>query len=61
MELNQQTIGNQLDIKRLCNTHIEGDILTFLTAYNIPPYDYVKQFLRISENMYDTIENVIWF
>ena len=46
---------NQFLIKCLLgkkhNRNVEDDILTFLTVNKIPPYDCVKQFLKISKKI----------
>ena len=46
---NQFLIKCLLGIKRIHNRNVEGDILIFLTVTKIPPYDCVKQFLKISK------------
>ena len=46
---NQFLIKCLLEIKRINNRNVEDDILIFLTANKIPPYDCVKQFLKISK------------
>ena len=38
-----------LGIQRIHNRNVEAEILTFLIVNTIPPYDYVKQFLKISK------------
>ena len=38
-----------LGIKRIHTRNVEDEILIFLTVNKIPPYDYVKQFLKISK------------
>ena len=45
----QQIIENHLDIKMFNERNVEDDILIFLTVYKIPPYSYVRAFLKISE------------
>ena len=47
----QEAIEYNLDIKRLNERNAEDDILIFLTVYEIPPYDYVKAFLKISKKI----------
>ena len=44
----QELINCALRINRRNNTNVEDDILIFLKVYKIPPYDYVKQFLKTS-------------
>ena len=46
---NQFLIKCLLRIKGRHNRNVEDDILIFLTVNKIPPYDYVKQFLKISK------------
>ena len=46
---NQFLIKCLLGIKRIHNRNVEDDILIFLTVNKIPPYDCVKQFLKISK------------
>ena len=45
----QALIKCHLNIKRRTSRNVEDDILIFLTVYERPPYDYVKQFLKISK------------
>ena len=45
----QELIRCLLGIKRIRHRNVEDDILIFLTVNKIPPYDYVKQFLKISK------------
>ena len=40
-----------LGIKRIHNRTVEDEMLIFLTVNKIPPYDYVKQFLKISKKI----------
>ena len=40
-----------LGIKRIHNRNVEDEILIFLTVNKIPPYNYVKQFLKISKKI----------
>ena len=49
-----------LRIKGRHNRNVEDDILIFLTVNKIPPYDCVKQFLKISKKKYDTIYDILW-
>ena len=37
--------------KRINNRNVEDEILIFPTVNKIPPYDYVKQFLKISKKI----------
>ena len=50
---NQELIRCHLNLKRRHNRNVEDDIIIFLTVYEIPPYDYIKQFLKIPKNKYD--------
>ena len=56
----QDAIEYNLDIKRLNERNVEDDILIFLTVYEIPPYDYVKAFLKISKKKYEIIDYILW-
>ena len=47
----QELIKCTLSIKRLNERNVEDDILIFLTVYKLPPYVYVKQFLKISKKI----------
>ena len=38
-----------LGVKIIHNINVEDDILIFLTVNKLPPYEYVKQFLKISK------------
>ena len=49
-----------MGIKRIHNRNVEDYILIFLTVNKIPPYDYVKQFLKISKKKYDTDYDILW-
>ena len=44
---NQVLIKCLLRIKGRHNRNVEDEILIFLTVNKIPPYDYIKQFLKI--------------
>ena len=57
---NQELIRCHLNLKRRHNRNVEDDILIFLTVYERPPYDYVKQFLKISKKKYDMINHILW-
>ena len=57
---NQELIRCHLNLKRRHNRNVEDDILIFLTVYERPPYDYVKQFLKISKKNYDMINHILW-
>ena len=46
---NQTLIKCVLGIKRRHNRNVEDEILICLTVNTIPPYDYVRQFLKISK------------
>ena len=56
----QNIIENSLEIKKIDGINVEDDILICLTVYTIPPYDYVKQFLKISKKKYDMIYDILW-
>ena len=56
----QQIIENHLDIKMFNERNVEDDILIFLTVYKIPPYSYVRAFLKISEKKYEMIDRILW-
>ena len=45
----QNIMENMLEIKKIDERNVEDDILIFLTVYKLPPYEYVKQFLKISK------------
>ena len=47
----QELIKCLMGIKRIKNRNVEDEILIFLTVNKIPPYDYVKQFLKISKKI----------
>ena len=57
---NQELIRCHLNLKRRHNRNVEDDILIFLTVYERPPYDYVKQFHKISKKKYDMINHILW-
>ena len=57
---NQFLIKCLLRIKGRHNRNVEDEILIFLTVNKIPPYDYVKQFLKISKKKYDMIYDILW-
>ena len=57
---NQELIRCHLNLKRRHNRNVEDDILIFLTVYERPPYDYVKQFLKISKKKYELINHILW-
>ena len=42
------------------NRNVEDDILIFLTVNKLPPYEYVKQFLKTSKNKYEMIYDILW-
>ena len=46
---NQAIIKCLLRLKGRHSRNVEDDILIFLTVYKLPPYVYVKQFLKISK------------
>ena len=56
----QAIIKCALRIKRRNNRTVEDDILIFLNVYKIRPYDYVKQFLKISNEKYEMIDRILW-
>ena len=47
-------------IKGRHNRNVEDEILIFLTVNKIPPYDYVKQFLKISKKKYEMMDDILW-
>ena len=49
-----------MGIKRIRHRNVEDDILIFLTVNKIPPYDYVKQFLKISKKKYEMMDDILW-
>ena len=57
---NQFLIKCLLRIKGRHNRNVEDDILIFLTVNKIPPYDYVKQFLKISMKKYGMMDDILW-
>ena len=56
----QEAIECNLDIKRFNERNVEDDILIFLTVYKIPPYDYVRVFMKISKKKYEMIDCILW-
>ena len=56
----QDAIEYNLDIKRFNERNVEDDILIFLTVYKIPPYDYVRVFMKISKKKYEMIDCILW-
>ena len=56
---NQAIINCVLRIQRRNNRNVEDDILIFLSVYEIPPYDYVKQLLKISKKKYEMIDRIL--
>ena len=56
----QEAIEYNLDIKRFNERNVEDDILIFLTVYKIPPYDYVRVFMKMSKKKYEMIECILW-
>ena len=54
----QALIKCHLNIKRRNKINVEDDVLIFLTVCDIPPHDYVKQFLKISKKKYEMIDNI---
>ena len=56
----QDAIEYNLDIKRFNERNVEDDILISLTVYEMPPYDYVKAFLKISKKKYEIIDYILW-
>ena len=48
---NQTLIKCLLRLKERHNRNVEDDILIFLTVNKLPPYEYVKQFLKISKKI----------
>ena len=56
----QEAIECNLDIKRFNERNVEDDILIFLTVYKIPPYDYVRAFMKFSKKKYEMIDYILW-
>ena len=56
----QAIINCALRIKRRNNRNVEDHILIFLAVYNIPPYDHVKAFMKISKKKYEMIKHILW-
>ena len=56
----QELIRCLLGIKRIRHRNVEDDTLIFLTVNKIPPYDYVKQFLKISMKKYGMMDDILW-
>ena len=57
---NQAIIKCLLRLKGRHNRNVEDEILIFLTVSKIPPYDYVKQFLKISKKKYEMMDDILW-
>ena len=57
---NQKLIKCHLNLKRRHNRNVEDDIIIFLTVYKIPPYSYVRAFLKISKKKYELINHILW-
>ena len=56
---NQAIIKCLLRLKGRHNRNVEDDILIFLTVNKLPPYEYVKQFLKISKKKYVMIADIL--
>ena len=56
---NQAIIKCLLRLKGRHSRNVEDDILIFLTVYKLPPYVYVKQFLKISKKRYEMIYDTL--
>ena len=56
----QNIIENMLEIKKIDERNVEDAILIFLTVYKIPPYSYVRIFLKISKKTYEMIKGILW-
>ena len=56
----KQILEHHLDIKMFNERNVEDDILIFLTVYKIPPYSYVRAFLKISEKKYEMVGRILW-
>ena len=56
---NQAIIKCLLRLKGRHNRNVEDDILIFLTVNKLPPYEYVKQFLKISKKKYVMIYDIL--
>ena len=56
----ENIIDHCLEIKKIDEINVEDEILICLTVYKIPPYDYVKAFLKISKKKYEIIDYILW-
>ena len=56
----QNIIEKCLAFKNIDERNVEHEILIFLTVYERPPYDYVKQFLKISKKKCEMINDILW-
>ena len=56
---NQAIIKCLLRLKGRHNRNVEDEILIFLTVNKLPPYEYVKQFLKISKKKYVMIAGIL--
>ena len=56
----QELIKCNFDIKRFNERNVEDAILICLTVYKIPPYSYVRIFLKISKKKYEMIKGILW-
>ena len=54
----QHQIDCCLNIKRVFKRDVEDDVIIFLQVYerNLPPIEYVRKFMRISERRYDIFD-----
>ena len=56
---NQVLIKCLLRIKGRHNRNVEDEILIFLAVNKIPPYDYIKQFLKTPKKKYGMIDDIL--
>ena len=47
-------------MQRFDERNVEDAIIICLSVYNIPPYHYVHQFVRIGKKKYQTIDHMLW-
>ena len=61
MEILSKQIDCHLDIQKICERDVEDDIVIFLTVYDndLPPIDYVRKFMKISQRRYDMFEIIL--
>ena len=56
---NQAIIKCLLRIQGKHNRNVEDDILIYLIVNKLPPYEYIKQFLKISKKTYEMIYDIL--